>query len=147
MLKNIPSILPPELLMRLCEMAHGDVVAIAGANFPGVSLAKAKGAYLVRADGASIPDMLEAILSLIPLDDYTDTPVTLMQTDDPAMRVPVWESYRRIIPKHDARGEDVIAHCERLKFYERTKDAYCIVQTGDPSTYASILLKKGIVRV
>ena len=63
MLKNIPSILSPELLKVLCEMGHSDRICIGDGNFPGAAMAKAKGAIFLRADGHGVPELLDAILS------------------------------------------------------------------------------------
>ena len=82
MLKNIPPILSPELLEMLSEMGHGDRICIGDGNFPGATIAKAQGARLIRADGHGIPELLDAILQVIPLDEYVDTPVMLMEKMD-----------------------------------------------------------------
>lgn len=66
MLKGIPKIISPEILKILCEMGHGDEIVISDANFPAASIAQ----RLVRADGIPAADMLEAVLKLIPLDQY-----------------------------------------------------------------------------
>ena len=66
MLKNIPSILSPELLKILMEMGHGDYIVIGDGNFPAVTNAQ----RLVRLDGHGVPEILDAILKLMPLDTY-----------------------------------------------------------------------------
>ncbi|MBR3961166.1 MAG: fucose isomerase, partial [Clostridia bacterium] len=77
MLKNVPKIISPELLKVLCEMGHGDRIVIADGNFPSASVGK--DAIVIRADGHSGTEMLDAILQLFPLDTYVDKPVNLMQ--------------------------------------------------------------------
>ena len=74
MLLNIPKILSPELVKALCEMGHGDKILLADANFPGKSAAERCHATFLRADGIGVPALLEAILTLMPLDAYTDEP-------------------------------------------------------------------------
>ena len=76
MLKGIPAILSPELLKVLCEMGHGDRIVIADGNFP-IGLV-GKDPIIIRADGHNIPDILDAILQVFPLDTYAEKPVTLM---------------------------------------------------------------------
>ena len=76
MLKGIPKIVSPQLLKVLCEMGHGDEIVIADGNFPCESMGK--NAIVVRADGNSVPEILDAVLALIPLDQYYETPVALM---------------------------------------------------------------------
>ena len=75
MLKGIPAILSPEQLKILMEMGHGDEIVLADGNFPAASIAQ----RLVRADGHGVPELLEAVLTLFPLDPYSEKPVALMQ--------------------------------------------------------------------
>ncbi len=147
MLKNIPSIISPELLKALCEMGHGDRICIGDGNFPGAAMAKAEGAIFLRADGHGIPELLEAVLKLFPLDTYVEKPVILMakMPCDEKMSIPIWSKYERIIWDCDDR-ENTIEYAERFAFYEEAKKCYCIVQTSEASQYANIILQKGLVR-
>ena len=72
MLKNIPPILSPELLKVLAEMGHGDRICIGDGNFPGASMAKPNNCVFLRADGHGVPELLDAILQVIPLDEYAN---------------------------------------------------------------------------
>src|SRR5690606_7324216 len=96
MLLGIPNILSPDLVKILMEMGHGDEIVFADANFPAASHAQ----RLVRCDGHAIPDLLEAVLQLFPLDPYVDKPAALMQVvpGDP-VETPIWETYREIIER------------------------------------------------
>ncbi len=147
MLKNIPPIISPELLAVLSEMGHGDTIVLGDGNFPGTSIAMASGAKLVRADGHGIPALLDAILQLIPLDAYVETPVMLMQVaeSDKGMTIPIWEDYKAILANH-GENESKIGFYERFEYYEQAKKAYCVVQTGEAAIYANVLLKKGVVK-
>ncbi len=141
MLKNIPSILSPELLKILMEMGHGDEIVIADGNFPGAAVAQ----RLVRLDGHGVPAVLEAILKLMPLDIYVDSPAALMQVvpgDD--VETPIWDEYRKIIKASGEKFND-FESVERFAFYERAKKAYTVVMTGESALYANIILKKGVV--
>ena len=102
MLKGISPLLSPELLKVLCEMGHGDELVIADGNFPAESIGK--NAIVIRADGHGVPEMLDAILQLIPLDQYVDQPAALMKVvpGDPVVPV-IWDEYRALLKKH---GED-----------------------------------------
>lgn len=146
MLKNVPSIISPELLKVLAEMGHGDRICLGDGNFPGASMAE--GAVLVRADGHGIPELLDAILQLIPLDPYVETPAMMMEKMecDKDLVIPVWDDYKRIIAKHDDRGEAAIGAYERFEFYRQAKQAYCIVQSGETAVYANIILQKGVIK-
>ncbi len=148
MLKNIPPILSPELLTVLSEMGHGDRICIGDGNFPGASMAKAKNAVLVRADGHGVPELLDAILTVIPLDAYVETPAMLMETMgcDKDLEIPIWDTYKEIIAKHDERGASAVGHYERFEFYEQAKNCYCILQSGESAIYANIILQKGVIK-
>ena len=144
MLKGIPSILSPELLKVLCEMGHSDTLVIADGNFPAESMGK--DAIVIRADGHGVPEILEAILKVFPLDTYVDAPVSLMQVmpGDNA-ETPIWDVYKNIVSEADDRGDKAFAEVERFEFYERAKKAYAIIATGETAIYANIMLQKGVV--
>ena len=148
MLKNIPSILSPELLKVLAEMGHSDRICLGDGNFPGSSMAKAKNAIFLRADGHGIPEILDAILQVMPLDAYVDTPVMLMEKMDcdKDLHIPVWDEYKKVVAKHDERGEAAVGAYERFEFYEQAKDCYCILQTGETAIYANVILQKGVIK-
>lgn len=144
MLKGISPLLSPELLKVLCEMGHGDELVIADGNFPAESIGK--NAIVIRADGHGVPEMLDAILQLIPLDQYVDQPAALMKVvpGDPVVPV-IWDEYRALLQKH-GEDPDKVEMTERFAFYERAKKAYAIIATGETAIYANILLKKGVVK-
>jgi L-fucose mutarotase len=148
MLKNIPSILSPELLKVLMEMGHSDEIVIADGNFPGASLAlETTSQILVRLDGHGVPPVLEAILSVCPLDSYADKAVGLMEVvpGDPT-KTPIWDEYRKILENSSESAKfDDFEYIERYEFYERAKKAYAIVSTSEAAIYANIILKKGCI--
>jgi L-fucose mutarotase len=140
-LKGIQSILPPELLKILMEMGHGDEIVLADGNFPAASIAN----RLVRCDGHGIPQLLDAILKLFPLDAYVDSPVSLMQVvPGDTVETPIWDVYKDIVKKYEPKNNK-IENIERFAFYERAKKAYAVVATGEKALYANIILKKGVV--
>lgn len=142
MLKGIDSLLSPELLKILMEMGHGDEIVIGDGNFPAASVAN----NLARLDGHSVPEVLEAVLKLFPLDGYAEYPIALMAVcggDDENQNPPVWEKYKEIIAKYEPEAK--IEYVERFAYYERAKKAYAVVATGEKSKYANIILKKGCV--
>lgn len=148
MLKNIPPIISPELLSVLNEMGHGDRICIGDGNFPGSSVAAAEGAILLRADGHGVPELLDAILQLIPLDEYVETPAMIMEVmaQDADLEIPIIDEYKKIVAKYDARGEKAFGSYERFMFYEQAKKCYCILQTGETAIYANLILQKGVVK-
>ena len=143
MLKGIPRVLSPQLLSVLCEMGHADTIVLGDANFPAKAIADQGNAVYIRADGMGVSELLKAILTLVPL-DYSEKPIKLMQPDRD-VEVKIWEAYKREICSADNRGEAVIEYLERYDFYEHSKKAFCVVQTGETAIYANIIIQKGVV--
>ena len=142
MLKGIPKIVSPELIRILCEMGHGDEIVIADGNFPSENF----GQRVIRADGIKGTEMLDAVLSLIPLDTYSDPNMILMQLmqcDEGKIDPSIWREYAAIAEKHDKNVR--IGNIDRFVFYERAKTAYAVIATGEEAVYANIILKKGVI--
>ena len=141
MLKGISPIISPELLKVLMEMGHGDEIVISDGNFPGASTAK----NLVRLDGHGVVEVLDAILKLMPLDSYVDCPVVLMQTQPQDNYIPeIWGEIKKTVEKYEP--EKKIENIDRFDYYDRAKQAYAVVQTGETAVYANVLLKKGVCK-
>ncbi len=138
MLKNISPLLNPALLKYLSEMGHGDTLVIADGNFPGQSLAR----NIIRLDGNNCPEVLEAILSVFPIDTFTQEPVQLMRCPDD--RPPIWAEYKKLLTKYEKRTVGC-AEIDRFAFYEAAKKAYLVVTTQEKALYANILLTKGVI--
>jgi L-fucose mutarotase len=139
MLKNVNKLLSPELLKILSEMGHGDEIVIGDGNFPAASNAQ----RLIRCDGHNVPELLDAILKLMPLDTYVDSPVMLMATTKGDPTPTIWAEYQDIVNKNN--GETEMSQIERFAFYDRAKEAYAIIATSEMALYANIILKKGVV--
>ena len=136
MLKGISPLLSPELLKVLDEMGHGDEIVFADANFPTVSTGK----RIVRA-----VELLDAVLQLFPLDQYDEDHFVLMEVvpGDP-VQTPIWDEYKAILNRYESEAK--VHTMERFAYYERAKEAYCVVATGETAQYANMILKKGVVR-
>ena len=120
MLKGISPLLTPELLKILAEMGHGDELVIGDCNFPAQSMGK----------------------QLFPLDQYVPAPVTVMDPEggldyDP----PIWAELDRICQKHQPGVK--FEKIGRFAFYDRAKNAYATVATGENALYACFIIKKG----
>lgn len=141
MLRNIPTILSPDLLHALAAMGHGDDIVIADANFP----AQSSGIPCIRLDGISATDALEAVLTLMPLDTFVPSPALVMQVvGDPAAVPDVVGEFQSIIDRvadHPAKIDSL----ERFAFYDQARRAYAVVQTGERRLYGNIILKKGVI--
>jgi len=141
MLKGISPILGPDLLHALQSMGHGDEIAIVDANYPGTSA----GPEVVRLDGHTATDALDAILSLMPLDDFVEDCAILMEVvGDKNKREPIMDEFGKIVANHEPKVK--LTSLERFKFYDRVFSAYAVVQTGERRLYGNIILKKGVVR-
>jgi L-fucose mutarotase len=125
-------------------MGHSDRIVIADANFPAESMGK--DAIVIRADGHNATDLLDAILTVFPLDTYVDSPVRLMQVmPGDNVETPIWDEYKAIVAKHDNRGADAFGEYERFEFYDEAKKCYAIIATGESALYANLILQKGVI--
>lgn len=137
MLKGLDKIFTGDLLKVLCDMGHGDELVIADANFPAEALAS----RLIRLPGIDGVRAAEAVLSVFPLDTYSDPAYIMDLTDgDKAKGMPqpaIWAEYEKLTGG--------VEKLERFDFYERAKKAYCIIQTGEERQYGNLILVKGVV--
>lgn len=143
MLKGISPLLSPDLLATLARMGHGDEIVLADAHFPGESL----GPEVIRADGLRIAPLLDAILPLFELDSFVPHPVAMMDavpgdTLDPAVEAAYVEAIQRHAP-----GTPAVERVERFAFYERARNAFAVVMTGETAKYGNIILAKGVTPV
>ena len=143
MLRNIPDCISPELLKVLHEMGHGDRIVIGDANFPATSVAK--GNINIRCDGIRATEILDAILELMPLDEFVETPVLIMDKSEKHkdLETPVWDEFKDIVKKHNNEGENLVGFIDRFKFYKEAKKAYATISTTEKAFYACIILQKG----
>jgi L-fucose mutarotase len=142
MLKGISKLISPELIKTLMEMGHTDEIVFGDGNFPSGSHSQ----RLIRADGIAIPDLLDAVLPLFPLDYAEDYSAVLM---DYRIRLkeepPVWAQYRTALGKWPD-GEKRFHVIPKPEFYARAAEAYAVVATGESAGFANIILRKGVVR-
>lgn len=140
MLKNIPSLISPELLKILMEMGHGDEIVIGDGNFPAAAYAS----RLIRLDGLNVPEILSGILELFPLDRFEQNAFLMEKVSGDTAETPIWETYKEIGIHGDPNFKG-FGFIERFSFYDRAKKAYAIIATSEPSLYANVLLKKGVI--
>ena len=138
MLKGIPAIINSNLLKALDEMGHGDEIVICDANCPIYKYVKT----VLRSDVKSAPELVEAILQLIPLDTY-EKPVYMMEKVPGDEKIPTdnWDEYYEVIKNHTSEEP---LHVERFAFYDKMKNASVAVITADVRPYGNIILKKGV---
>jgi L-fucose mutarotase len=139
MLKTLDPLLNGALLQILADMGHGNEIVIVDANYTASADAK----RLVRLDGVTATAALKAVLSLLPLDDFVESPATIMPP--PNGRTPLLEEFQSLIDS--AEGKPIqITEMDRFAFYERARNAYAIIATGERRLYGNIILVKGVVR-
>jgi L-fucose mutarotase len=125
-------------------MGHGDEILFADAHYPGYSF----GREVIRADGLGIPDLLAATLPLFPLDPYVEAPLAMMAAvPGDALDPDVEASYRRACEAGGIDSEVKIERIERFAFYERSRDCFAVVMTGEMAKYGNIILKKGLANL
>ncbi|WP_315919393.1 RbsD/FucU family protein [Mesorhizobium sp. SP-1A] len=143
MLIGIPPVLGPELLAILRAMGHGDEIAIVDGNYPAAEDAR----RLVRADGHGAVAMLDAILAVLPVDDFV--PEALLRASvkgDPALPAdPVHREMEQVCARR-APGRKVVA-LAGADFYARVKAAHAVVATSEPRLYGNIIVRKGVIRL
>jgi L-fucose mutarotase len=139
MLKGISPVLSPDLLKILAAMGHGDELVIGDCNFPAQSMGK----RCVRADGVTGTELLDAILSVFPLDTFVEAPLTLMKVAPGMLEgdPPVWAEFRKIADKHQKGA--AFEQIDRFAFYERARNAYAVAATTERALYACLIIKKG----
>jgi L-fucose mutarotase len=141
MLKGIDPVLSPDLLRVLREMGHGDEIAIVDANYP----AEAHAERLVRLDGIPATRIADAILSVMPLDDFVEeTAFRPGIKGDPSHREPIMREFEAIVARHEP-GRQVVALMGQA-FYERVRGAYALVASGERRLYGNLVLRKGVIR-
>jgi L-fucose mutarotase len=141
MLKGISPLLSPDLLHALASMGHGDSIAIVDANYPALSNAK----RLIESRGSGAPAVLEAILTVLPLDTRVTPAVFTMEvTGDPTAVPPPVADFAAVLTDQGLADIE-IGHLDRHAFYERSRNAFAIVRTGEQRRFGNILLVKGVV--
>ncbi|HCT91431.1 MAG TPA: fucose isomerase, partial [Lachnospiraceae bacterium] len=122
---------------------------IGDGNFPGHTYGK----RVIRLDGHGVPEILDAILQVMPLDTYPNSdgvmvpPCTLMAVEpgDDA-KTPIWDTYKEIVAKHDPRGDACFEEINKWDFYKKTKEnSTLVIMTSETAIYANIILRKGVV--
>ena len=139
MLNGISPLLTPDLLHALASMGHGDEIVLADANFPATTLGK----RLIHLPGVSAPAVLQAVLSVMPLDSFVEQPALTMQiVGDSLTRPATVAEFDALLQR---QGHKASAAIERQAFYQRAGQAFAVVATGELRTYGNILLKKGVI--
>ncbi|SES75514.1 L-fucose mutarotase [Salinibacillus kushneri] len=141
MLKGIPKVISPDLMKALLSMGHGDEIVLADGNFPAETYSQ----RVVRADGHQTLDLLNGIMKFFPLDTYSTHAVSLMQVvEGDNVKPTIWEEYLSVIQKYEPQFKK-FQFLDRYDFYERSKQAFAVVSSGEEALYANMIIKKGVV--
>jgi L-fucose mutarotase len=141
MLKGIDPLLGPELLMILRAMGHGDEIAIVDGNYPADTDAN----RLVRMDGHGVPAIADAILSVMPLDDFVpQAAFRPAAANDPSRKEPIFAEFEAVIARHEPKQK--IHVLVGADFYNRVKAAYAIIATSERRLYGNLVLRKGVIQ-
>jgi L-fucose mutarotase len=139
MLKLIDPLLTADLLAVLAAMGHGDEIAIVDANFPAAACAE----RLVELPAIPATDVLRAILTLLPVDDFVPEPAGVMAA--PGDRPAIYDEFDTLL--HAAENRAIaVETIERFAFYDRARACFAVVATGERRLYGNIILKKGVIR-
>ena len=140
MLKGIDPILSPDLLRVLRAMGHGDEIAIVDGNYP----AEEHGKRVVRLDGHGAPRILDAILSVMPVDDMVPEAVWRPAAfNDPARMEPVFTDFATVLARHEPKQKIVPLVGEA--FYGKVRACFAIVASSEARLYGNIILNKGVI--
>ena len=146
MLKSINPLLNADVLYALRAMGHGDDLVICDTNFPADSVARETVlGELLRIDNVSAAEAARAILSVMPLDSFVDQPALRMEIVGSPDQLPdVQNEVQAEIDAAEGRSWPM-GSVERFDFYERARNAYCVIQTGERRFYGCFILKKGVI--
>jgi L-fucose mutarotase len=140
MLKGLNPILGPQLLFTLRAMGHGDEIALVDGNYPG----EEHGRRLVRADGHGVTAVLDAILSVLPVDDMAEEAMfRACPGGDVSLKDPVHAEMEAICRRHEP--ERRLVPLSGDAFYARVRAAHSVVQTSEPRLFGNIILRKGVI--
>lgn len=141
MLKNIDARVTPQLLYALARMGHGDTVAIVDANFP----AYAAGVEVVHLTGVTVPEAVELVLGLVPLDSFVPQPLQKMLPVDPSADTPETHLALDDYLRGEGLSADLVEGLERFDFYAQTKLCSVVVATSHLTAYGCFIVRKGVL--
>lgn len=146
MLRNFDNRLTADVIRCLRAMGHGDDLVICDTNFPADSVARhTVTGELLRMDNLTAAEAIDAILSVMPLDSFVDAPASRMEiVGKPDEIPPVQAEVQAVIDKHEGRAWPM-GQVERFAFYDKARDAYAVVVTGETRFYGCFILKKGVI--
>ena len=146
MLRNFDNRLNADVIRCLRAMGHGDDLIICDTNFPADSVARhTVTGELLRMDNLPAAEAIDAILSVMPLDSFVDKPASRMEiVGSPTEIPPVQQEVQKVIDKWEGKSWPM-GQVERFAFYEKARNAYAVIVTGETRFYGCFILKKGVI--
>lgn len=146
MLRNFDNRLNADVIRCLRAMGHGDDLIICDTNFPADSVARhTVTGELLRMDNLTAAEAIDAILSVMPLDSFVDAPAERMEiVGKPSEIPPLQQEVQKVIDKWEGKSWPM-GSIERFAFYEKARDAYAVIVTGETRFYGCFVLKKGVI--
>lgn len=146
MLKGLDPRLNADVLYVLRSMGHGDALVIADTNFPSDSVArKTVFGDLLRMDNLTAGEAVNAVLSVMPLDTFVDDFAGRMEiVGEPETVPPVQAEVQAEIDRAEGKSRLMIG-IERFDFYDRARESYAVIQTGERRFYGCFILRKGVI--
>ena len=147
MLKNIPSCVSPDLLKALCAIGHGSKIMICDSNCDINTLGHDR-AYKVRIDGVRGPEILKAVLDLIPIDDYIDDAIRICNTEGNIPAPECWEKYEEVVKNSEEYSKlpNGIVYMDEPEFWSVAEELDLVIATGELDVYGNIFIQKGVIR-
>lgn len=146
MLLTIPRIIPPDFLHALNLMGHTDEVVIADSNFPGHAIARHTAWQVpIFAPGVGVPEMLSAVLQLIPLDYAMKQSLIGMLAPPEQGPQPIHDRFGQVLKDSGYAGDELLM-LPKPEFYERAHKAFCVLVTGEQARFANIIVRKGVIK-
>lgn len=140
MLIGIPPLLGPDFLAVLRGMGHGDELAIVDGNYPAVEHAR----RLVRADGHGVLAVVEAVLTVMPLDQAVAAALFRASlNNDPTQTDEIHRKIDALFARM-APGLTVVPLSGEA-LYPRIRAAHAIVATSETALFANVILRKGVI--
>jgi L-fucose mutarotase len=145
MLIGISPLLNADVLHALCAMGHGDTVAVVDANFPSDAIARqTRIGKLLSIENVGAPRVVEAILSVFPLDTFGPAAGRMEVVGNPSEMPAVQKEVQAAIDTSEGKSS-LMYGIERFAFYEAAKNGYCVIATSEQRFYGCFLFTKGVI--